>query len=176
MEHKTLSNSKVDLSAFQYEDQNTLTRQLDELSGDFTQTIVNQIVLWKVNRYAEIDKKTFKLLNTIDKSSTKLDLEFTRQILKRLLVIKGIGLPMASTILRFKNPNIYQIIDQRAYRIINEQSLKIPSNIEAQIDLYLQYLNQLKEVCKKKGIQFCQADRILYLADKEINRKIPINY
>jgi hypothetical protein len=83
---------------------------------------------------------------------------------------------MASTILRFKNPNVYQIIDQRAYRIINKQPLKIPFSVDAQIELYLDYLSHLKEVCKAKGIRFCMADRILYLADKDINRKVPINY
>ena len=142
----------------------------------FNQSVINQIVLWKVNRYAEIGKSTMHLLNKLDRNKRTLDVEFTKQILQRLLAIKGIGLPMASTILRFKNHNVYQIIDQRAYRIINEQPLKIPFNVDAQIELYLDYLSQLKKVCKAKGIRFCMADRILYLADKDINRKVSINY
>lgn len=40
------------------------------------------------------------------------------EILRKLLMTPGIRLPMASTILRFKNPNVYQIIDQRAYRFL----------------------------------------------------------
>jgi len=176
MTHQTISNSDIDLSKFKYEYQDTLTRKLDKLSGDFTQSVINQIVLWKVNRYAEIEKGTLHLLNKLNKNKRKLDVEFTRQILQRLLAIKGIGLPMASTILRFKNPNVYQIIDQRAYRIINKQPLKIPFNVDAQIELYLDYLSHLKVVCKDKGIRFCMADRILYIADKDINRKVTINY
>jgi hypothetical protein len=79
MEHKTLSNSKIDLSAFKYEYQDTLTRKLDEFSGDFNQSVINQIVLWKVNRYAEIEKSTMHLLNKLDKNKRKLDVEFTKK-------------------------------------------------------------------------------------------------
>jgi thermostable 8-oxoguanine DNA glycosylase len=176
MEHKTLFNSKVDLSEFKNKNQDSLTIELDKLSGDFDQTTINKIVLWKVSRYAEIDDDTFELLNSIDKSDVSIDSDKIRQILERLLKRKGIGLPMASTILRFKNPNVFQIIDQHAYRIINKEQLTIPTNIEKQIDLYLDYLRLLKKVCAKEGIPFSQSDRILYWADKNLNPNIPIKY
>ncbi len=54
---------------------------------------------------------------------------------------------MASAILRFKNPNIYQIIDQRANRLLYSKELKIPHNILKQIDLYVDYLTKLRKVC-----------------------------
>jgi hypothetical protein len=56
--------------------------------------------------------------------------------------------------LRFRN-NIYQIIDQRVYRIIYEgQTLKLktyPSekNINEQIDIYLKYLLDLRKIFVK---------------------------
>ncbi len=89
---------------------------------------------------------------------------------------------MASTILRFKNPNIYQIIDQRVYRIIYGTELKLPlsfspKSIKTQIDIYLQYLNDLRSVCINKQIEFSTSDRILYNVDKRINKNIPLkNY
>ncbi len=90
---------------------------------------------------------------------------------------------MASTILRFKNRNIYQIIDQRVFRIIYiDKKLKLkahPSekNLNSQIDLYLQYLKDLTEICEKLKIPFEKSDRILYMADKRINKDIPLeNY
>ncbi len=79
-----------------------LTVKLDKVTGPFDQKILNEIVLWKVNRHAEIKNDTLKLLNELDPKSTELDLEMTRKILKLLIQHKGIQLPMASTILRFK--------------------------------------------------------------------------
>ncbi|MCO6472781.1 MAG: hypothetical protein J5I57_03545 [Melioribacteraceae bacterium] len=86
-------------------------------------------------------------------------------------------MPIASSILRFKNPSLYQVIDQRAYRLINDDELKLPSSIENQIDLYLVYLSKLRDVCKNNNIPFKDADRILYEIDKKVNKKIKLkNY
>jgi thermostable 8-oxoguanine DNA glycosylase len=95
-----------------------------------------------------------------------MKIRLTRQLLVKLLGTKGIRLPMASTILRFKNSHIYQIIDQRAYRLINKDKLKLPRNIDKQIELYLNYLTKMKKICKQKNIPFYKADRILYELDK----------
>lgn len=99
------------------------------------------------------------------------------EILDALMNTKGIQLPMASSILRFKNKNIYQIIDQRVYRIVHsDKRLKLTTDKSdksrrIQIDLYLEYLKDLREVCTKLNIPFDNADRVLYMADKRINRK-----
>ena len=84
---------------------------------------MNEIVLWKVNRYAEFDESLIELINSIDKDETKIDIDKTKQILKGLLKTNGVQLAMASTILRYRNPNIYQIIDQRVYRVIYENQI-----------------------------------------------------
>lgn len=86
-------------------------------------------------------------------------------------------LAMASIILRYRNPSIYQIIDQRVYRIIYEnQELKLNTylsekNINYQIDLYLQYLTDLKDVCTSLDIPFDKSDRILFMADRRVNKE-----
>ena len=48
-----------------YSYQADLTSKLDSLDADFNQAIINEIVLWKVNRYAEIDSYTLILINQI---------------------------------------------------------------------------------------------------------------
>lgn len=172
---KTIYNLKSEeqisnILDFKY--QKDLTKELDKLNSDFNQEIINEIVLWKINRYAKIENKAFDLLNKINKSDTKIDIELTKDILKELLNTSGIRLAMASTILRFKNPKIYQIIDQRVYRYISmhQEELNEGTVIENKIDLYLIYLSRLREVCTQYKIKFEESDRILYMMDKEHNK------
>lgn len=166
-----------DLQNVNYKYQLELTSKLDGLDDDFNQEIINEIVLWKVNRYSFLDDETFSVLNKINKVDLVLDIELTTEILTKLLNTKGIQLAMASTILRFKNPNIYQIIDQRVYRFI--YGIEMPkyfSSIEKQIDFYIEYLQKLKQVCIEKGIDFNLSDRIIYELDKLHNKEIKIKY
>ena len=169
--------TKEDLQNVNYKYQLELTSKLDGLDDDFNQEIINEIVLWKVNRYSFLDDETFSVLNKINKVDLVLHIELTTEILTKLLNTKGIQLAMASTILRFKNPNIYQIIDQRVYRFI--YGIEMPKNfssIEKQIDFYIDYLQKLRQVCIEKGIDFNLSDRIIYELDKLHNKEIKIKY
>lgn len=172
---------KIKPDDYSYNYQPELTSKLDSLTNSFTQEIINEIVLWKINRYALIEGDTLDLLNEIDPSANLLDIDLTRSVLTKLLNSKGIQLPMASTILRFKNPTIYQIIDQRVYRILYGEVLNIKytkssSNISNQINLYISYLKELREACDKLKIEFSASDRILYMADKRLNGDMKIKY
>tara|TARA_B100001142_G_C14253743_1_gene624263 strand:+ start:391 stop:954 length:564 start_codon:yes stop_codon:yes gene_type:complete len=183
---KTLKNLKLEklIPEEEYQVQNQLMSQLDQYSQsnrDFNQNIINEIVLFKVNRYAKLESEHLELLNEINSNDMKLDENLTTSILKELLQLKGIGLPMASTILRFKNPNIYQIIDQRVYRIMYGHTFasnasKTEKKIEEKIKIYIKYLIDLKNECKKYKINFFHSDRILYDLDKVHNKNIKINY
>ena len=158
-----------------YDYQKKLTPKLDIISTNFNQNIINEIVLWKVNRYAELSENTLSLLNTISTSSIEIDEDLTRKVLKSLIKEQGVQLAMASTILRFRNPHIYQIIDQRVYRILYGLTLKLPlyvseKNTTNQIEIYLNYLSELRVVSKRLNIRFEDADRILYEADKRCNK------
>lgn len=160
-----------------YNFQLELTKKLDNLNSDFDQNIINEIVLWKVNRFSLFDDETFELLNSITKEQDTLDIDLTRNILEKLLSRKGVQLPMASTVLRFKNPNIYQIIDQRVYRFIYGENLPVYfSSTAKQIDLYINYLDKLSSVCIEKNINFSLSDRIIYELDKQYNKKEKIKY
>jgi hypothetical protein len=167
-----ISPSADDIQNNSYNYQNELTAKLDGLDTDFDQNIINEIVLWKVNRYAAIDNDTLNLLNQIKKTDKQLNPELTGAILLRLLgkEQKGVRLAMASTILRFKNPNIYQIIDQRVFRFLYGRELKYSeTNINEQITIYLAYLQDLKTVCTQHNIDLTLADRIFYSMDKIYN-------
>lgn len=166
---------------FKFNYQQNITSYLDEFDSLFDQDLINIIVLWKINRYAQFDSQTLKLINSIKKNDKLLNLDKTRVILTFVLKTKGVQIAMASTILRFKNPKIYQIIDQRVYRLIygknlsNTNTNKTDINITKQIDVYLKYLIDLRLICNKQNIEFEFADRILYKADKRVNKKIKLS-
>jgi len=171
------SDFKFSIEDFEFKYQESLTNKLDSNNNDFDQKKLNEIILWKVNRYAEFDTKLIQLINTIDSNDSEIDFDKTKLILKELLKTTGVQLAMASTILRFRNPNIYQIIDQRVYRVIYENQIldlnTYPSekNLNYQIDLYIKYLFDLKKICIDYNIPFDKSDRILFMADKRINKK-----
>ncbi len=178
MTHNTVFDKKFELddTDFEFDYQRDLTNKLDADTTDFSQERLNEIVLWKVNRYARFDSDLIQQINDIDPKSEKIEVEKTRKILRGLLKTKGVQLAMASTILRFKNPNVYQIIDQRVFRIIypneelNLSSYLTEKTINNQIELYLKYLEDLREVCKKLQIDFQTSDRVLFKADRRINK------
>lgn len=171
---KSILNSDFQIiqSDNDFDYQKKLTSKLDYIDSDFNQEIVNEIVLWKVNRYAELSNELISKINQIKKTDLKVNETLTREILFELLNTKGVKLPMASTILRFRNPRIFQIIDQRVYRIIYDEKLKLPYNrhLPEQIDLYLKYLTDLRIVADKLKIPFELSDRILFMADRRLNK------
>ena len=83
---------------------------------------------------------------------------------------------MASTILRFQNPKVFQIIDRHAYRALYGKSKKYPlysaSPTERKIQVYFSYLEDLIELCQKRDLSFETIDRLLYVFDKEVNPKL----
>ena len=104
---------KIFKKDFEYSE---VTDDLDNLQNeDFNISTIRQITLWKLDRYVSLDKKVIKKINNL-KSLTEFDEKKTRNVLKDLLDCEGVGLPMASTYLRFRNPHVFQIIDARAYR------------------------------------------------------------
>jgi hypothetical protein len=80
-------------------------------------------------------------------------------------------LPMASTLLRFRNPDVFQIIDRHAYRAVyrKDSPLYPQSSVKAKIDLYFRYLDDLVELAVSKRVEFRMLDRALYEFDKRNN-------
>ena len=167
-----------------YQDSEQFMRELDLESNSgklFNQSMINKIVLFKVNRYAEIPNYILDELNKISSKGRVIDKELSRSVLHKLLMQKGIRMAMASTILRFKNPNIYQIIDQRVYRLLYGKKLKMSSSKSQkqhniQIDLYFNQLDELKKLSKDYGYKFSDMDRTFFYADKKYNKNLKIDY
>lgn len=175
-EHIWDKNPKGLLEKYDY--QKKLTDELDQLKPahvDF-ETIF-KIVLWKVNRFPYINEDQIKKLKKVSNFTEHKQAE---ALIKELLMIEGIALPMASTILRFINPNVFQIIDERAYRVLFPDQKKYPSKpqkitdgyLNNSIAIYFAYLDKLHEICDEKLLPFKFADRILYELDKELGHTI----
>jgi thermostable 8-oxoguanine DNA glycosylase len=165
---------------FKYDYNPDLTKVLDSIKDDFDQQIINMIALWKVNRYPYIPEDALAVLNEI-RNDTEI-MKHHEELLLRLLDCKGLQLPMASTLLRFRNPRLFQIIDQHVYRLLTGTELSLPvfpseKNKKSICETYFDYLRVLRAKCKALDIPFEQADRILYNADKRINKGVKLkNY
>ncbi|GAB4490334.1 MAG: hypothetical protein OHK006_23070 [Thermodesulfovibrionales bacterium] len=162
-----------DLSAFLslYKYQPELTIHLDNLdNASIDQAKINEIVLWKVNRYVTLGEDAIAQLKKLQTLRTG-EYAKGREMLKLLLGIKGVDLPMASTILRFINPKVYQIIDRHAYRAVYDKNYPLyhSTPVEKKMAVYFDYLADLLNLCQKKGLIFATVDRLLYIFDKQQN-------
>jgi len=170
-----LDDLKEYLNKFEY--QKELTNELDQIGEkDFDEMIIFRIILWKINRYPDVENFPFSELNQLADIKPE---EYVKcdDVLRKMLKLRGIGLPIASTILRFKNPKVFPIIDQRAYRVIMAEKLKIykSTKIDKQIETYFGYIERCREISKECSIPFNMIDRVLYLFDKDKNKGIKLD-
>lgn len=157
-----------------YKFQPALTKRLDNLeNASIDQSLINEIVLWKVNRYVCLGDENIEQLKEL-KGLKAGEHKKGNEILKALLDVNGVDLPMASTILRFINPKVFQIIDRHAYRAVygKKYPLYQATQTERKISLYFDYIFDLMELCKSKGLAFTTIDRLLYIFDKKKNGKL----
>jgi len=147
----TAGDFKGDLADFlrEYNYQSDLTKRLDDLADlNFTRELINEIVLWKVNRFVSLEKG---LLDRLDALKT-LKAGAHRQadsVVESLLTVHGIDLPMASTFLRFRNPKVFQIIDRHAYRALygKDYPLYVHRPTGRKLKIYFSYLDRLRSLC-----------------------------
>ena len=164
-------NGPFDQFLARYDYQPKLTPHLDNLKETaFSQELINEITLWKTNRYVAVNSA---LMRTIDELASLSNGEHRQAelVLRQLLEISGIDLGMASSILRFRNPRVFQILDRHAYRAIYGEPLKSISHKKpgAKVNLYFDYLDRLVELCRRRALDFTTIDRLLYVFDKESN-------
>jgi hypothetical protein len=165
----------------EYKYQPELTVQLDNLDL-ITREEFYRIALWKVDRFPSVSDDILHSINGLKKLTPGDHRESSSyKTLECLLQCKGIQLPMASTLFRFANPEVFQIIDKRAYRALylgleGQERNSYPNKhfkpseesmlkwVRESIEIYFQYLDDLRRIdCKK--IPFRHADRILYQLD-----------
>jgi len=162
----------------EYNYQSDLTSKLDDFSAElFDRELLYEIVLWKLNRFPDIDDVLLKDLKILASLQPKQHRE-SLLLLKRLLSCHGICIAMASTIFRFLNPDVFQIIDDRAFRVVCVNK-KIPTKpmqitekyLDKSCEVYFDYIDRLHEICND-ALPFKEADRILYLLDIKLGNKI----
>lgn len=157
-----------------YNYQPNLTSQLDNIvECKFDQALLNEIILWKLNRYVSLSETNFNKIDVLNNLNSG-EHRKGREILESLLNTHGIGLAMASTILRFRNPEVFQIIDRHAYRAIYGEKYPLypASSNYRKIELYWEYLDKLVELSRTKNLNFKTLDRLLYEFDKQENGKL----
>jgi len=158
----------------EYHYQPELTDRLDGLHDvAFSQDVINEIVLWKVNRYVSLQNAVLRDLDGLRCLKTGQHRQGEAG-LRSLLGTHGIDLPMASTILRFRNARAYQIIDRHAYRAIYDEDYPLysASPTQQKIGVYFDYLDQLAQLCAERDLTFETIDRLLYVFDKRENGKL----
>lgn len=149
--------------------QQELTKRLDKLADEpLDRRTINEVVLWKVNRYVDIAPSLMEGIEAL-RGLRRGQHREAQSVLEQLLDTHGADLPMASTILRFRNPQALQIIDRHAYRALYEQKLPIncASSHRAKISTYFKYMDEIVEKSERFGVPFDLMDRVLYQADKD---------
>ena len=149
----------------------TLTPHLDHLPDKpMSQDTINEIVLWKVNRYVRLThhvRNSLYALRTLRPTQHRN----AERVLRSLLRCYGVDLAMASTFLRFQDPDVFQIIDRHAYRAVFGKCYPLhsatPDGIK--VSTYFTYLEALRDLAGSSGTVFRDLDRILYEFDKRKN-------
>lgn len=157
---------------------------------DSYDAIINEIVLWKLNRQVEIEKDLIEEIKDLTKlfPSPFLRQHFKeesnewkriREVLLKLLdktETTGVKIAMASTILKMFYPEVFPIIDRRAYHCMSvykgktkDLELKEHWKAETCIEVYRNYINDCYDyfvnVMEGEGA-FKQVDQVLYQIDK----------
>ena len=78
------------------------------------------------------------------------------------------------TILRFRNPSVFQIVDRHAYRAVYGSEYPLSTKCAAirKVSLYFDYVDSLVDLCAAKGLAFQTVDRVLYKFDQAKNGKL----
>lgn len=156
---------------FSYNDDETSKlHKLLNGSTSISEDDLRRVSLWKLDRILSVTKETLDKLNELSKIK-ELDLkdDIVKDVLEMLVLSQGIGFPMASAILKFINPNIFPIIDVRAYRALT--GIK-PYYGTYSYEKYIEYADELTKIAKLKNRPLREIDEQLYCFDKEYNGAI----
>lgn len=182
-ENKMKTKYKQALENYNYDSGSRIFARIENSKNiEDQQDIINDIILWKINREAEPNTSVIKKLLDVHEiqlndlcTNKKGTEDRVKDLLISLIKTKGIRLPMASTILHFYNPETFPIIDQRAYRELYDQEAPCFTEKNS-CDIYIKYINDCykywKENCKCDGIKFSDIDKVLYQLDKEKNNTV----
>lgn len=179
--------------------ENIASKKMESISfDDDFMAYINWIALWKTNRLIILNSSIKNALEKLSDPSFDPDEVFKTRVLEDLLACPGIQIAMASTILHFFRPQLFPIIDRRAWRAIHNIIIKdgrmllkedlptceeftfdgiiyessISRNKDKKIKQYLDYIKYCRALCDITKIPFEEIDQFLYQIDKNTGKDI----
>ena len=144
-----------------------LRKQLKGTDG-VSENDIRRIALWKYNRIIDVDTVETLLAELCAKPVLSIDDEDVQRIISELVNCRGVGFPLASTFLKFLRPEVFPIIDIRAYRALTGKKVNTYS-----LQRYEEYVKSVYELKEELGVEeLYRVDEILYMFDKDRNGKI----
>lgn len=166
-------NPKEDKLNFKFEYNLDETQKLrDKFSSRDKITIddLRRVALWKINRVLDVPEDLLENLNELAlRDDLKYNDDFSRDIINSLVKCRGVGFPMVSSILKFIRPDIYPIIDVRAYRALYGKGITYSGY---NVDIYFDYISKVYEIRENLDLELHEVDEQLYMFDKENDGRI----
>jgi thermostable 8-oxoguanine DNA glycosylase len=131
---------------------------------------LRRFALWKLDRVVDIPESLLSKLRALaDQEPLTARSSEAIQALDELVACDGVGYPMASAFLKFIRPNVFPIIDVRAYRALTGRRLRYN---QYTTELYLGYVDQVSAIATTRNVSLDIVDEQLYCYDKANNGKI----
>jgi thermostable 8-oxoguanine DNA glycosylase len=105
--------------------------------------------------------------------ATRLAYELTNERIKLhiLKVLKGVQVPVASTILHFLQPDIFAIFDIRVRRSLNEAGKWDRDKNVASDEAWQEYIALMRDLSSSLGVTLRELDKALWAYDNDKLRK-----
>ena len=166
-------DSASDLLQYTFEYNDTETEELHRINNRNTEIGIDdlrRISLWKINRVLSVSDETItKLRNIADADDLTIESAEAESVIEDLVLSDGIGFPMASAILKFLRPDVFPIIDVRAYRALTGTK---PYYSTYSYEKYKEYTLSLTTEAENLNRPLAEMDEQLYCFDEEKNGKI----
>ena len=120
---------------------------------------------WKTPRQKENYKSNDE---SLVKGATHLAYEVPHERLKLhiLKVLKGVGVPVASTFLHFLHPDKFPIFDVRVRSSLNKAGKWNRSVGDASDNAWLEYVDIMRDLSRRLGVSLRELDKALWAYDK----------
>jgi len=140
--------------------------------GTWTQEDVEWIIEWKVGKAFE--KPVLRYFHNNDNADIRDNIERAvqesniRAKVESLTSLSGVGVPVASAILLFINPERFTVIDDRAWRVLHETGY-LPQELsdDPSVEEYLMYLGTCWALVNEYDVSLRTLDMALWTLDTE---------
>lgn len=155
---------------FSFNYNNAETAELHRKLNDNANVDINdlrRVSLWKSDRVMSVSDETLlKLQKLTAKKSIAITDDLSREVIECLVACDGIGYPMASSILKFLRPEVFPIIDVRAYRALTGTK---PYYGTYTYEKYRDYAVELQRIALSTSRPLREIDEQLYCFDEKHN-------